>query len=255
MKTLIIDIETAPLLTYVWKVWKENIGEKQLLRHSYMMCFACKWLGEDEVYYFETRTSNDKELIKKAYNFLDEADIVIAHNADRFDIPKINTYAIQNGLKPPSPYKVIDTLKIAKKKFFFTRNTLEHIANYLGCSPKLNHQKFSGFDLWLECIRGNEEAWKEMKMYNIQDVITLEEVYLKLRPFIDNHPNVSIKKTNIDGKYRCPKCGSDKVQKRGTYETNTGIYQRYRCNECGGWSRTRYTETEKDNRKQILRSV
>jgi RNase P subunit RPR2 len=252
-KILIIDIENAPMLSYIWKMYKENIGEKMLLRHSYMMSFACKWLGSSSVNYCETRTEDDSKLVAAALKYLDEADIVVAHNADRFDIPKLMTYAIKNNLKPPSPFHVVDTLKVAKKYFAFSRNTLEHIANYLGCSPKLKHQRFSGFDLWYECIRGNKEAWKEMKMYNIQDVLTLEEIYVKMLPFIKNHPSVSI--TQERREFVCPRCGSTNVIKRGYYTTQVGKYQRWYCKDCGGWSRSRYTELPKDVSKFLLKNI
>ena len=97
---------------------------------------------------------------------LDSADIVIAHNANKFDLPTINARAVEHGIKPPSPYKVVDTLSVAKKHFRFTSNKLEFIADALGCAPKLKHQHFPGFELWLQCLKQNDKAWKEMKEYN-----------------------------------------------------------------------------------------
>lgn len=108
----------------------------------------------------------------------------------------------------------------------------------------------SGFELWLECLRQNEEAWAEMRKYNIQDVLTLEEVYTKMRPWIRNHPNVGVLKEEHDTV--CPKCGSARLVHRGYATTSVGKYQRYRCSDCGGWSRSRFSVYPKEKRKALL---
>ena len=251
-RILILDIENAPMMSYHWGVWKQNVGQPMRIEgnRSYMMSIAMKWLGEDEIYYYETRTEDDSTLVAQTLTFLDEADFVIAHNGAKFDVPKINAYAIINGLQPPSPYRIIDTLQIARKNFAFERNTLEHLAIALGCTPKLKHQQFTGFELWKQCMIGNEAAWAEMKAYNIQDIGTLEEIYLKLRPWVKNHPNVAVHQ-EAEG-HVCPSCGSVHVIRRGYQYSNVSKYQRYTCKDCGAWSRTRYTELPKEARKPLL---
>jgi uncharacterized protein YprB with RNaseH-like and TPR domain/DNA-directed RNA polymerase subunit RPC12/RpoP len=250
---LIIDIETSPTKAYVWKMWKENIGHSQVIDGSYIMCFCAKWLGEEDVTYAETRDEDDSTITKLMVKLLDKADIVIAHNADRFDIPRINASAIKHGINPPSPYKVIDTLKVAKRHFKFERNTLAHIAEFLGCSAKLKHEKFNGFELWRECLAGNDEAWEEMMTYNIQDVHTLEEVYTKLRPWIKEHPNVAIQQ-EADAPL-CSKCGSQNILMNGFTHTDISKFRLYRCVDCGGFSRSRSTEYPKIIRKDLLTTV
>jgi len=49
VKTLVIDIETAPNVGHVWGLWQQNIGLPQLLESGYVMCFAAKWVGQDRV--------------------------------------------------------------------------------------------------------------------------------------------------------------------------------------------------------------
>ncbi|MEL7422985.1 MAG: ribonuclease H-like domain-containing protein, partial [Bacteroidota bacterium] len=144
----------------------------------------------------------------------------------------------------------IDTLRIAKREFRFDSNKLEYIAKVLGVEEKDQHKEFPGFELWAECMAGNPKAWKEMRLYNVQDVITLEQVYLKLRPWATNHPNVMVNKDSEE--HACPKCGGTHLHRRGYQYTNTGKYQRYQCTDCGGWSRTRYTENTKEVRKSLL---
>lgn len=237
MRVLILDIETAPSLAYIWRVWKENIGMNQVKERGYMMSYSAKWLGSDEVIYNENRHGDDKVIVKELLDLLDECDVAVAHNADRFDIPTINARAIHHGFSPPSPYRTIDTLKIAKRQFKFERNTLAHVAEFLGCTDKLSHAKFPGFELWVQCLKQNDEAWEEMRQYNIQDVLTLEEVYNKLRPWGKNLPSAAVHYD--DGQVRCSHCGGTHVHKRGTYSTSVSTFQRYRCLDCGGWSRAR----------------
>lgn len=252
-KILLIDIETSPTKAFIWRMWKENIGNNQVIDHSFIMTFTAKWLGEDTVIYNETRTEDDSAITWMMINLFDEADFVIAHNADRFDVPRINAAAIKNGLNPPSPYRVIDTLKIAKKHFRFERNTLEHLAEILGCTPKSSHAKYHGFELWKECLAGNDEAWTEMMDYNIQDVHTLEEVYLKLRPWHKEHPNLGAKmESDIPV---CSKCGSANIKQRGYIPTDVSKFPLFVCNDCGGYSRGRVSEYPKELRKDLLTTV
>ena len=250
--TILLDIETAPNLAYTWGVWKQTISHEMVLDRGYIMCATVKVLGDSRCFYYETRTEDDSEVVKALMEWLSLADIVIAHNAKKFDIPLIRARAIVHGMNPPSPYKVIDTLEIAKREFKFVRNTLKNLAEELHCTPKDSHDKFPGFSLWSECIKGNDEAWEEMKLYNIEDVLTLEEVYLKLRPWDTQHPNTV---SELDPEQvRCPKCGSVHLERRGYYYTNAGKYQKYQCKDCGGWSSTRYTENSIKIRKSLLKS-
>ena len=250
-KILLVDIETAPKIALVWRFFKENISPKQVLAHGHIMSFAAKWLGDDEIYYQENRKEDDRVIIRSLVNLFDEADIVIAHNGDRFDFPQVSARALVHGINPPSPYKTVDTCKVAKKNFAFPSNSLEYLATVLDCHAKDSHKKFPGFELWLECLRNNDEAWKEMREYNIQDVITLEEIYLKLRPWINNHPNVAVFEEENEV-CQCPKCGSENLQWRGYAYTQIGKFHRFQCQDCGGWGRTRYSEKTKEENKVLV---
>lgn len=246
---LIVDLETAPKLAYVWGFWNTNVGLNQTLSSTYIMSYAAKWLGSQTVYYSETRTEDDKALCKELAVLFDTADMVIAHNGQRFDIPIVRARCVLHGINPWSPIKVIDTLKVAKREFRFDRNSLAYLAEYLGVESKEEHKNFPGFELWSECIKGNPEAWEEMQKYNIQDVETLEQVYLKLRSWDTKHPNIGV--FMEQDKVICAKCGGDHVQFRGYTYTNVSKFRKFQCQGCGGWGRTRFTEYPKDKRKSL----
>jgi len=252
-KILILDIETAPNLAFVWKTWKENISTDQLIEPSFIMSYSAKWLGEEEIFYAENRHKDDSELIKNLCSLLSEADIVVAHGADRFDVPVIHGRAAVHGFMPPSPFKTIDTLAAAKKVFRLPMYNLEFLCRLFGCSEKNPHSEFPGFKLWLECIRQNDAAWAALKKYNIQDIISLEDLYIAMRPWIPGHPNIA--NFNESDKITCSKCGSENIKKRGFYHATTMKYQRYRCQECGAWSRSRYTARDASEQRHMLRST
>lgn len=236
-KILLIDIETAPNIAYVWGAFKQFISPNQWIAKSHIMSFAAKWLNSDEVYYEENRGSNDKKIVKSIYDLLDEADIVVAHNGDGFDLPTIIGRGVIYNFTPPSPYFTVDTLKITRRKFKFPQNSLEFICEHLDLPRKSGHKKYPGFELWLGCLRDEEEAWQEMREYNIQDVISLEALYLRILPYISNHPNTS---RSEEERIECPKCSSDNIQWRGYFYSKAGLsYHRFQCMNCGGWGRNK----------------
>lgn len=249
-KILILDVETFPNTAYVWRFFKENVGAKQVIDYSTLASFAYKWLGDQATFYEDTQNQSEAELVRHLLNVLDTADIVVAHNGAKFDLPTIQGRALVLGLVPPSPYKIVDTLLVARYEFNFPANSLEHLAILLGVEKKGGHAKFPGFELWDQCMKGNPEAWEEMRIYNIQDVVTLEEIYLKMRPFMKRHPNVAVYEEVA--KVLCPKCGSAHIQSRGYVTTNVYKYRKFQCQTCGGWSRTRLNEYPKEIKHALL---
>lgn len=248
---LIFDLETAPTQAAVWGMWKQNIGVDMIQTDWYIMSFAAKWLGDNNIIYKDCRfTDTDYHLLQELHHLLDKADIVIAHNAIKFDVKKVNARFITEGFEPPSPYKVIDTLQEAKKHFAFTSNKLQYLTDRLCTEKKMSHAKYPGYLLWKECLDGNLSAWEEMKDYNIQDIISLEELYLKMRPWMSSHPVITLEKETDT--MVCPKCGSNHVHRRGTSTTSAGVYQRYKCMDCGGWSRGRYALNNKKHKELRL---
>jgi hypothetical protein len=232
MKTILFDIETSPNLGYVWGKWEQDVIEN--VKDWRILSFSYKVLGENKTHAYalcdfpgyKKDKEDDSALMGKLHEVLSSADIVVAHNGDEFDIKKANARFLAAGLTPPTPYKSIDTKKVAKRYFRFDSNKLDELGRYLGIGRKL---QTGGFQLWKDCMAGDMNAWSKMKTYNKQDVVLLEKVYLKLRPWITTFPAVS-----EHGK--CVKCGSTRLQSRGYRNTITNKIQRLQCQGCGGWS-------------------
>ena len=249
-----LDIETAPIEAATWGLWKQNVGLNQIRKDWTILSVAWKLLGVKRVHYHDTSAKedvrDDSELLQIIWKVLDESDIIIAQNGVRFDAKKINARFIQAGMPPPRPYKIVDTLLMAKQVAAFTSNKLDWLSQILTDTPKDHHNAFPGMELWNECLLGNPAAWRAMKKYNQRDIPSCEKVYLALRPYYVGHPNVA--QYYDDEKTRCPKCGSTHVKVIGTVFTQASEYEQYHCGDCGGYSRGRYTINTKAKRKALL---
>ena len=240
-KILTIDIETAPLESYTWGIWEQNVGLEQIKTDWSILSFAAKWLGNPKPIYQDTggrgadKVRDDKILLDAIWKLMDEAEIIVAQNGKKFDVKKINYRLAENGYTPYSPVRVIDTLLVSRRVFAATSHKLGWLSQKLTDTPKDKHRKFPGFELWLECLKDNPAAWAEMKKYNTQDIRATEKLYLRQRPWITNHPNVGAYELKPGA--GCTKCGSPTLEHRGHATLQVGVYARYWCTGCGGWSR------------------
>jgi hypothetical protein len=200
-KVLYVDIETKPIKAWIWGTFNQNIPLNMIIEDWSVLSWSAKWAGspESEVMYSDNRNKkgekllNDKELLKPLWKLLDEADIVIGQNSDRFDLPKLNARFIEHRMGCPSEFQTLDTYKMASSKFGFTSNKLEYMTKKLNKKyKKQDHRNFSGFALWDECIKGNLKAWKEMEIYNKYDVLSLEELFLELAEYVRNEKVASV---------------------------------------------------------------
>lgn len=230
MRTLLIDIETAPNLAYVWGLWKQNVSLPMFIEPSYMLCFAAKWYGEESVS-FHSLQDGREEMLEFAWTYLDEADAVVTYYGTAFDIPTLNQEFFQLGMTPPSPAKQIDLKKIVAKKFRLPSNKLQYVTETL--MDLGGKESTGGFETWVGCMNNDPVAWAKMEEYNRRDVVLMEPVYERLLPWIDGHPNRNLYQ-DVQG---CPNCGSIDLRREGHAYTLQGAFQRYQCRMCGKWSR------------------
>lgn len=251
-KVLFLDIETAPILGFVWSLWQQDVGLNQIKQDWFILSWAAKWQGSDQIIYKDQRNSrpieNDKRLLKPLWKLLDNADIIVTQNGKAFDEKKIKARFILNGMKPPSSFRHIDTKQLASKHFAFTSNKLEYMADKLGLKhKKLKHAKFHGFELWRECLAKNKEAWDEMEKYNKHDVLVLEELYERLSPW-DTSVNWNVYHNRED--FVC-QCGHPAFMRYGYAYSNSGKFQRYKCKRCGAEYRDKTNMLTINKRKSL----
>lgn len=236
---LVYDIETSPSLVYTWGNWNTNVVATK--KDWEILSFAYKWLGQSRIG-FECKRGekDDKRLVGRLHSLFDQADVVVAHNGDKFDQKKAATRFMFHGYGPPSPYQQIDTLKETKRYFNHYSNALKELGRYHQIGDKVHH---TGIDLWLGCMADDPKMWRVMEKYNRRDVALLEQLYHSLLPWIgtpgrQGHPNMGFWKEGL----ACPKCGSDNVIKRGFHRTSVSVYQTIQCRDCTGYSRLRRRE-------------
>lgn len=255
-KVLLLDIETSPILGYVWGLWENNLGLNQIKSDWHVLSWSAKWLGESQVFYKDQRNAknieDDKKLLLGIWELLDEADIVITQNGKSFDHKKLNARFILNGFQPPSSFKYIDTLILAKRHFGFTSNKLAYMSEKL-CTKykKLKHSEYEGFELWKACLAGDLKAWKVMEKYNKYDVLALEELYHKLIPW-DASIDFNLYSDSLE--VIC-KCGGKEFRKRGFLYSPSGKFQRHQCNKCGHETKSKVNEMSKEKRKSLRPGV
>ena len=245
IKILLIDIETSPNTVYAWGLWDQNIGLNQIIDTGSVLCFAAKWLGQDEIIFKSVYCNGHRNMLRSVHALLSNADVVIHFNGTRFDIPILNKEFLLHGFLPPAPFKQVDLYKVARSRFRFASNKLDFISQALGFEGKVRHK---GFELWVECMKGDPEAWKKVEEYNIGDIIQLEKIYGKFLPWISNHPSHGA----FDGNSLvCTNCGSSNYNWRGWAVTKVMKYRRAQCKDCGYWLRSNKSDTPRGTEKLI----
>lgn len=231
-KILTIDIESKPITAYVWGLWDQNVGITQIKENGGMICFAAKWLGSDEVLFYSTFKDGYHAMVQAAWDLLSEADIVVGYNSDRYDIRRINNEFLAEDLGPAAPFRPVDVMKMNKVRFDLPSRKLDYLAQFTGEGAKLSH---TGFQLWIDCMADDPDAWALMEEYNKQDVIITENTYLHLLPWQTNPPHLGMYGTVDDC---CPYCGGENlVQSPMSTSTTVQTYDLFKCSDCRGWVR------------------
>jgi hypothetical protein len=229
-KILVFDIETAPYLSWTWGLWQTNVLD--IAQEWYLLSFAyawydietqsigqVDWVGLPSNRKWKGGSDDDKYVASRLWELLHAADIVVGQNSDRFDIRKANERFLIHGFQPPAPYPTVDTQKVYNRNFSGSAS-LKYMARKTDVTRKESNR---GLALWLECMAGDKEAWKEMEEYNRVDVISTSEVYTKLIPWMQlgqpGHPNLG-HYVEADG-YVCPACGNKEKDEGGKGFTTT----------------------------------
>lgn len=238
-RIILWDIETSHNVAAIFRLFEDYTSHENIIQERYVVCAAWKELGKSKIHTVSTLDNprlfrrdphNDLHVIQTLHKVLSEADVIVAHNGDGYDIKFTEGRMLAHGLSPLPPIPSIDTLKIAKARLLLNSNKLDYIARYLKLGKKIHTRN----ELWLRVLAGDASAIREMVKYNAYDVELLEKVFLKLRPYAANHINRQLF-GHEDG---CPRCGSRHVQSRGTHRAISRNYRRWQCVDCGGWFKT-----------------
>lgn len=229
MRILFIDLETSPNLVYTWGLFNQNIGINQIVKPTEILCFAAMWYGEEDTMFYSGWEHGQDNMVQKAWDLLNEANVVIHFYGSRFDIPHLNREFLLQGLAPPKPYKQIDLKMAVSKSFKFTSNKLQFVSEVLGLEGKIEHE---GFGLWDKVMNNDENAQERMRIYNERDVTLLVEVYEILLPWIANHTHRHLYQGT-----GCPTCGAEDFVDAGLAYTKLSVFKQYQCVSCKAYFR------------------
>jgi len=252
-KILLFDIETSTVWARLWGIRKQHVGHYQVIegKEWFTISWSAMWLHDgkimsDCVTPKQALMRNDESVLMGIWNLINEADITIAHNAKRFDVRKLNGRFVILDLPKPGSFEIIDTLIQAQKQFAFTSHKLD----YLNTLFSLRKKDPTDFDLWIKCEEGDQESLDYMLQYNQSDVIALKELYLKIRPWMTSHPNLAL---YVDDEEKmCTVCMSKRLTREGSYHTVASSFPEFRCNDCTSLVRSRFSETSKGKRRNLL---
>jgi hypothetical protein len=232
MKRLFFDIETSPNVVLSWRLgYKISLSHDNLLRERAIICVGYKWQGGEVNVIGWDKDQSDKSLLQEFSKVISQADEVVYHHGDRYDMPWVTTRCLFHGLPALPAVTSADTLKWARSKFAFNSNRLDYIAKFLGIGAKIKTE----FGLWKEVLLNNDRAaLRRMKEYCGHDVELLEQVWERLSQVapIKSHAGV------IAGgeKWGCPRCASHKVYQNQRRVTAKGTEQfSMKCKDCHGF--------------------
>ena len=240
-KIILWDLETLPNPEIVLKNlqsignWPGRTMKAEL---NSIISFGYKFLGADKAEVINAwdfpnwneDVNDDSVLVGIIYEILMDADGIATHNGKRFDMKVLNTRLARWGYPPLDKRPHADTCVVAKRSLTLYSNSLNNVAKFYGCESKMKH---TGWDMWMQMYKRDAPSMKLMSEYCAQDVEVLEQVFLKLRPFMKRAelPDYGIYK-DIEG-HVCPNCGGTKLAKNGKRMVKSGMQQNYLCGTCG----------------------
>ena len=233
LRLLFFDIESAPMLTYLWDLKADYVSPEMIVEHPFLLTWAAKWADSDEIVGArltgkEAKAQDDRRIVRKLVDMVRDADIICGHNVDRFDLPKLNGRVAAHDLDPVGNVRTLDTLKLSRQSFKIPSHRLGELARALGLEVA---KTATTFDLWRRARAGEVPSLKEMDEYCRQDVVVLEAVLDRIRPHVKRLPRL------VDagqyGQRVCPACGSSGLVPDGVHRTDASTFARFRCERCG----------------------
>lgn len=223
-KVLTIDIERLPGTAYVWEPKTRYVAPRNFVEWPSLLCFAARWYGK-KTPIFEAAWTDRERMVKRAWELYDEADVVITYNGIRFDNKHLRSEWLEAGMSPPRPWKDLDLFQQVKR-FGFESKSLDSVSRRLGRPGKELHYDIN---LAFAAMRGDKDAQRLMRTYNIGDIELTEWLADRLRGWMHNHPI-----TGSGDEPTCNQCESTDLTKQPTkYRAVVIDYVLYRCDNCG----------------------
>ena len=232
LKRLFWDVETSPNIVLSWRCGgKIFIDHQNIIQERAIICICWKWEDGKRVNALTWDKGDDREMVAKFASVVAQADELVAHNGDKFDLRWFNGRNLIHGLDPVPHGKTVDTLKIARKHFYLNSNRLDYLGSLLLGEGKIK----TDFSLWRRILLDNEElALGEMVRYCKKDVVLLQRIWERLRDYETPKTHAGVLLTgNPSDRWTCPHCASVDVKKSKTNTTAKGMVQhQMKCGVC-----------------------
>jgi DNA polymerase elongation subunit (family B) len=245
MKAIVFDIETSFIKAYTFSIRNIDIPYQNIIEDWYVLCGAWKVLGDKKIHStaitdFKTKKFNDDyNVVKALRDAFSDADLLIGHNIESFDIRKLNSRLIYHRIQPLPVIPTLDTYRELRRVAEFTSHRLDYVNKVLNGHGKLSNPP----DLWHRCMEGDKQAFEHMVKYNKIDVQRTEELYDVIKPYLRTSVHIGVLKGN--GKTSCKNCGSTELKKNGLRYTATGmVRQEYQCKTCGSYMKLPITKKD-----------
>lgn len=197
--------------------------------------FQAKWYGSDEAeYYAEWDRGGRKRLARESLRIFNQADLIIGHNVDAFDIPHLRRLWKEEGFSQPRPFKTSDTFKTARR-LKFESAALGYLCELAGLPGKVG-----AYDVEVvrAALAGDRAARAEIEAYAVGDVFAHEGVWDYLRDLDTRQPNVwpTIEDKNGNTKPSCYRCGEANPRRHKDDSLKiVQLHSLYECRNCGAF--------------------
>lgn len=236
-KILFLDIETAPAVCFTFSLWKPVIGMDQIIEPSRIIAWSAQWHGSKKTMFMSEYHDDRESMLREIHGLMSESQVIVGYNSKRFDYSWLTGEFILEGLTPLPPIHHVDLYQVAKSNMRLLSGKLDYLSLRLLDDRKVAH---TGFKLWRDCLIGDVDAkakaWKLMRTYSIKDTALMLPIFDILRPWIKTFPNMGL--FAEPGAFVCSKCGSADIQRRGYARSSAGVFPRFQCNACSGWSKS-----------------
>ena len=237
-KVLFYDIETTPLLAWVWQCGEQVIRHGQLHDDRNMWDIICITYcyndGKPAKHLdFDYDKQDSTKMIKEFDKLVAEADIVIGKNNKRFDDKMVNAIRMFKDLPcNPDWIKYTGDLEKQLRKYFrLPSQALDYISAKLGFGGKIKMEMRDWVDIVTRHPTRGRKAFNKMIKYGKKDILDTRNIY----NYVANHcePIFNQGLFQADDRPRCRHCGSASVHSKGYRQTTTSRYRLFKCNDCG----------------------
>lgn len=239
-KILFLDIETSPHKVWTFRIFDTKIYPDQIIEPSRTICWAAKWRGQNRILFRSEYHDSYAQMLQEIRDLLDECDVAVAYNGDRFDFKRLRQQFRLNGIPMPSDFVKVDLLKVIKREEDWPSISMDYVTGALGLARKIDN---GGLRTWRECLGefGEErqrKAWLLMRRYSKHDIPPLEALFDQYEADIQNIPANTLygPEFPVWEIPPCPRCeDGGKPTRQGYKRTKSRRYPRFQCQACGRW--------------------